>query len=339
MIEISEKSKKNEIFDAYNSLLKKIQNTKEESHQEVKVKHQNEEVVVRAAKFDTEQIVTTLGQAKVMITQNLGLLEKKLTEEYDRLNELQQAIKVESKHLEELHQIKKNADSLAALLLAQKERKASFDVEMEELRKTLEHEIELKRTEWRLEKERYDQLKVEYEVANKKERVRDEDEYRYKIAVERKKDQDVYENKKALLERDLAEKKELFEKNCGTRQAVLEMAEDELKSQRNRVAGFPKELENAVSLTEKSVTESLEREYRYSMNLKSAEIEGEKRLQQQTIVSLQAKIKEQDILIRELSARAETASQQVQSIALKALEGATGIVKNDREENKLAPRS
>ena len=335
-MEISDKSKKNEILDAYHDLLKKVQNTKEVSHQEVQSKRQAEEVVVKAAQFDAEQIVTTLGQVKIMVSQSLGLLEKKLTEEYDPLSELQSAIKIESKNLEELHQIKKNADSLAALLLAQKERQKEFEQGMEERKEALNQEIEGKRIEWKLEKERHDQVKAEHDSQLKKERVRDEEEYRYKITLERKKDNDSYESRKSTLERDLLEKKESFEKECSLRQTALTESESEVIALRQRVASFPKELEDALALKENMIQESLEREYRYTTNLKTAEIEGERKLQQQTINSLQAKIKEQETLIRDLSHKTEAAGLQVQSIALKALEGATNLTRSERDEHKLA---
>lgn len=338
MIDVSEKSKKNEIFDAYQSLLKKIQETKKESHQEVQVKQHNENIVVKAAKFDTEQIVVTLSQAKLMITQNLSLLEKKLIEEYNRLNELQEAIKFESKNLEELHQIKKNADSLAALLCAQKEHKVSFETELEERKKAFELESDTKRAEWKLEKERHDQAKLEYETTNKKDRIRNEEEYAYKTTLERKKDHDAYEIRKQGLERDLIERKEIFEKSCSARQAILDASENELVLLRSRVAMFPKELNDAVDTAKEAISKSLEQEHRYTTNLKSMEVEGERKLQQQTINSLQAKIKEQDALMKELSTRTEDASKQVQSIAIKALEGAAGMVRNEREDNKTITR-
>lgn len=324
---ISEKNTKNEILEAYQGLLKKVQETKEESHQEIQKQQNNEEIVFRAAKFDTDQIVTTLGQTKVMMTQSLGALEKRLTEEYDRLNDLQQAIRIESKNLEELHQIKKNTDSLAALLMAQKERKKEF-----------EEEMETKRADWQSEKERQEQEKVEHNALVKKDRTRDEEEYRYKINLERKKDQDAYEARKSALERDLAAKKEIFEKECTEREAVLTNAEDEILDLRTRVASFAKELETAVNEAKKETSKSLEREYNYSTSLKNSEIEGEKRLQLQTIKSLQEKIKEQEILIRDLTTRAEHATSQVQSIALKALEGATGNGRNEREDNRTVTK-
>ena len=339
MVDISEKSKKNEILDAYNELLRRVQGTKEVSHQETLLQQQNDDVVVKATQFDVEHIVTTLGQVKVMVTQSLGHLEKNLTAEYNHLSNLQQAIKIETKSLEDLHQIKKNADSLAALLLAQKERKAAFDAEIEERKDAFEQERNSKRLEWALEKERYDQTTTERAATLKKERMRDEEEYRYTTTLERKKERDTYETNKEALERDLQERQKSFEQSYAQREAAITTAEHELTTLRARVEQFPNELTQAVTSAEKAVRTALEREHLYAVGLKTAEIDGEKRLQQQTISSLQARIKEQEALIRDLGNKSEVATQQVQTIALRALEGATGATRViEREEVKAAQR-
>jgi hypothetical protein len=52
------------------------------------------------------------------------------------------------------------------------------------------------------------------------------------------------------------------------------------------------------------------------------ETEGERKLNQQTVASLQAKIKEQEEQIHQLTRRADDAGTQVQNIAVRAIEGA-----------------
>jgi hypothetical protein len=59
------------------------------------------------------------------------------------------------------------------------------------------------------------------------------------------------------------------------------------------------------------------------VTLKEKEIEGEKKLNLQKVASLEAKVKEQDTLIAQLTQKANDATQQVQSIACKALEASS----------------
>ncbi len=54
-------------------------------------------------------------------------------------------------------------------------------------------------------------------------------------------------------------------------------------------------------------------------------MQGENKLSQQAITSLQAKIKEQDSLVASLNEKANTAGAQVQAIALKALDSASSL--------------
>src|SRR3990167_6884929 len=205
---------------------------------------------------------------------------------------------------------------------------------MERCTKEFEQEISTKREEWKLEQQQHERSLAETEARLKKERTREEEEYRYKTTLERTKDNDLYEAKKHALEKNLIERKQEFERMCDERATLLEKAEQELLSLREQAAKFPQELAHAVQSAEKSLRESLEREYRYKMDLKASEIEGERKLQQQTISSLQVRIKEQDALIRDLGNKAEVSTQQVQQIALKALDSASGTMRIDREEGK-----
>src|SRR3990167_8887062 len=82
-------------------------------------------------------------------------------------------------------------------------------------------------------------------------------------------------------------------------------------------------LEQKIKKTEKETREAIETKYKYQIDLNNKEIEGERNLNQQVVASLKDKIKEQDTFIIELSQRANDSTKQVQSIALKALEGSS----------------
>ena len=63
-------------------------------------------------------------------------------------------------------------------------------------------------------------------------------------------------------------------------------------------------------------------QYEHQAELTEKENEGEKKLNKQIISALEAKIKEQEELIRQLTSKADESVQQVQAIAVKAIEGA-----------------
>lgn len=126
-----------------------------------------------------------------------------------------------------------------------------------------------------------------------------------------------------------------MEKELTEREAAVSSREKELDDLRSRVEGFPKELEKAAKETEKSVTERVEFKYKFQTELAAKEAEGEKRLNMQIIADLERKIKEQEEQIRQLSQKAGDSIQQVQTIALKAIEGAAAqrIVTERTKEN------
>lgn len=323
--EISEKSKKNEILAAYQDLLCRIEETKQESHQEEKKKQRQQEVVANASAMTADCIVKHIADVKVCINQALDSIEQRLADEYHQLSDLQAAIKFETSELEELHEIKINADSLAALLLAQKEYKVRFEDEITQGRTAFESEMAEARLAWEKEKEGVLLEQKELKESVKKARLRDQEEYEYAVRLERKKDSDAYEINKQALEKDLVMQKTEQEKLFADRENELKLREDEIKQMRIRIEQFPPELEKAILNTEKVTKENLERTYKYQMDLFKAEIDGERKLTQQMITSLQAKIKEQELFIKQLTQKTDEASNQVQSIAIKALESSSSM--------------
>ena len=165
--EISAKNTKNEILQAYNELLKKVREDKPVDRQAEKKKEEEKAVVRSASQHSIEQIVRGLADIKLDIGKSFDNLEEQLVIQYKKLSELQQAISIETKRLEEIHEIKVNADSLAALLMAQKEKRGAFEAEIEQKKKEFDQGMAEKRLKW--EKEQ-----AEFEAA-KKEREDDED--------------------------------------------------------------------------------------------------------------------------------------------------------------------
>lgn len=323
--DISEKSKKNEILAAYQELLGQISSCKQESHQEEKKKQQEQEIVASATAITPERIVKNLADVKVCITQALDSLEQRLEEEYRKLSDLQTAIKFEAANLEELHEIKLNANSLAALLLAQKEYKARFEAEMVESKLKFESEMSEARIVWEKDQERIQQEQKELKESIKKARTREQEEYEYALQLDRKKDNDTYETKKQVLEKELIEKKESTYKEFSERESIIKAQEEDYKQLRVAAERFPKDLEKAIQEAEKRTKENIELSHKYQMDLFTKEIEGERKLNQQIISSLQNKIKEQEIFIKQLTQKTDEAGNQVQTIALKALESSSSM--------------
>lgn len=320
---ISEKSTKTEILEAYNGLLAQAKVQKAADQKLVKKETEEKEVVRSASENSVEEIVKRLAALKLEIVKNVDSLEEKLIAEYRRFVELQRAIDVQTKSLEEIYGIQAEAESLTALISTQKEKKDAFDVEME--RKKTESDIVIAETkqQWKKEQEEYEAAKKERDMLLKKERQREEDDYAYNLRLTRKKDVDTYETKKTILEKELTEKRTVVENELTEREAAVASRERELDELRLKVESFPIELDKAVKETEKNVTEKIETKYKHQTDLSAKEIEGERKLSKQIIDALEGKIKEQEEQIRQLTQKADDSVAQVQKIAVKAIEGAS----------------
>lgn len=334
--EVSVKSTKNEILDAYNDLLMSIQEKKAEEPRKVQEREKQETTLKNASELTFEGIVKNISSLKVSLASALDKLSESFTGEFQKFEELKQAIEVEKNQLKELYQISTGADSLAAMLLAQKEkkeqfeseiatRKAEFDEKIKLERERFEAEMAEKKALWKKEQEIFQVKSKEELEESKKSKMREEEEYQYNLKLTRKKEADLYEDKKAKLEKELAEKKIVFEKEFSAREAAIKIAESELNELRQRTAGFPKEIEKAAEAAVKNTTEKMQLEFNFAKELTTKQNEGEIKLRDQIIETLKSKIKDIETSLKELSQKSVTAETTVKEIAMKAIESSTKL--------------
>lgn len=295
---IDSRSSKGEVLKAYRELLEKVKDENKRTPQEEKKRKDEAKTVETAVQNSAEKIVKSISELKLGLGRTLDSLGEDLGAEFTKLSELRQAVEVEERALEEVHQITVEADSLSALLRAQEEERKEFENEMEE-----------KKLQWKKEQEEY-ALSIKEERAQlEKDKKREEEEYNYKLQTQRRKEKDQYE-----------EEKEAFEKELAAREEDFAQKEKEYAQLKAEVEGFPQELEKAVKEAEKALSEKLTLQHKHEAELLAKEIEGEQRLNKQVVAALELKIKEQAEQISQLSQRLNEAGKQVHNMALKALE-------------------
>ena len=305
---LSDKSKKSEILDAYHKLLSKIENKTEEPKviQQRLIKEEN---LKQISGISTNSIMKKITDLKISASGVLDNMSEQMVATFKEFEQVKEAVKIEKDNLEELYQITTNAHSLAALIAAQKEQKEDFDAEMSE-KKNIWQEKEIKKQQ---------EIK-EAEDALKKARKRDEEEYQYNLKINRKKDQDTYEEKKTSLEKQLAEKKTTFEKEISERESAVKETENELNELRKKTAEFPKILETELEKLRKETEKELKRQYDFEKQLSESQNKAEQQLKTQTIETLKAKIKDQETLINQLTQKVNSSENNVKQIAMKAME-------------------
>jgi len=318
--EITAKSTKNEILEAYRAALKQMEEQKQANRREEKARVEKKEVVAEAHGNTMEGIVKSLAELKLAIGKSLDELETQLLAESRRLAVMRQASEIENRNLEEIHQIQAEANSLAALIEAQKDKKREFEADLETKAAAFETEMTQKRQLWKKEQEDFERARKERDEQVKKDRAREEEEYAYGIKLTRKKDEDEYASRKNAQEKALEEKRTSLEKSWAERESALAVREQELADLRSRTEAFPAELEKAAKEAEGRILSKLKTEHQFEKQILAKESEAAGKLKDQMIASLEAKIQNQEELIRQLSRKADEASLSVQNIALKALD-------------------
>ncbi len=320
---LSAKSTKNEILNAYQELMAKYEdNAGKVADKKAEIKAAADSAIVaKASAYTGESIVRELAELKLNIGKTLTGLAEQLTDEANKLTEIKQAIEIETKHLEELHDIKIAADTLANLIQAQEERKRVFEAEMAQAEERHKNEVAHQRTEWAKEQAEHALAVKERDLALKKESEREKEEYEYNLTLSRKKDKDTYEEKQAALKKALAEEKLAQERDLAEREAKIATREKEFAELKAKVEAYPTELSEAVKKAEKAALAAAENQAKTEAKLLAKEVEGDTRLAELKIAALEETIAKQNAQIQVLTKQLNEASAQAQNIALRVIEG------------------
>jgi hypothetical protein len=302
-----------------------MQAEKDEEPKKVQEKQKQEETVKKVSSQSYDGILKNVTGLKMELANSLDKLSDKFVEEFKKFEELQKAIAFEKGNLEELYQVSANSDSLAVMLMAQKEKKEQFENEMNAQKESFENEMTETKAAWEKEKQAHIAKVKEDADELKKKREREEEEYQYQVSNQRKKETDAYEEQKVKIEKEITEKKHAFEKEIPERETKVSLAETELNELKTKNDAFPKELDNAVELAVERTKGQMETNYKFEKELTEKQTEGELKLKDQTIETLKSKIKDLEQTIKELGQKANNAESSVKDIAIKAIESSSNV--------------
>jgi hypothetical protein len=327
---------KQEMLEAYSKLMEEVEtskNTEINASEKIEEK-QIKEVIETADKLSLESINKKVSDLKFEFSTVLADLSDKIESEFTQYQQVKKAVTAKESELKEIFEIQKNAESLYALLEAQKQRKEEFELESENLRNELESEIEEKRSAW--EKE-ITQKEIEIKDKSSQDlamRSREKEEYLYKYKREHQIAQDKFETEKSALEKELFELKEKTmkeidelkekaDKDLSIREKIISESEVELKDLRTKTSEFPKELASSIDNAIKSATEKILMESKHKEELLLSKNEGEKKVLEIKIEALEKTIKEQNEVITKYSNQLEKSYTQIQEIATNAVVGSS----------------
>lgn len=322
---LSDKSTKQEMLDAYQVLVKQLEEKRAaELNPEKRLEEKKTEAAVKVADtLSPEGVDREIGVLKSEIGKMLAEVANKLETEVAKYKSIQKAIAGKEEELKELYGIEKSAGTLAALIEAQNQKRREFEVELAEQKDELIREIETTRTDWEKEQKQHEAEGKEREAAEKKARERDKEEFMYAFKREQQAIKDQLTDEKQKLEKDIQQKKESAAKELAEREKAVVEKEGDLAQLREKVAAYPKELETAVAKAVQEATERIKSESKNREDLLRKEFEGQRNVLSTRIESLEKTVKEQADQNTKFSRQLETAYQKVQEIAEKAIEGSS----------------
>jgi colicin import membrane protein len=260
-----------------------------------------------------EGVVQRISALGLQVARALSDVSATLTDETQLLASVREAVALERKEIERLHKIDIAATALDQMIQ---------DYTREKQR--LEDEIAARRGAWEQESDRVTGERREQEEALKKQRQREVEEYEYKKNLERKKAQDKYDEEVRQVEKKNAEKQETLEKSWKQREASLKEREEELLRLHKEAADFPARLQAETAAAAARARSETEVRLEQQALVLRKDAEAEQRLGELRVKTLDEVVARQQAQIVALEKQLADAKQQVQDIAVKAIEGASG---------------
>jgi hypothetical protein len=314
--EVSVKSTKEQILVAYNEALTKLTEKQIATPKEQKKQEDIQTVVKNAVNHLSNDILNDLSILKSKTIKQIDSLSEQILSEFEKLSNLREAITIEQKHLQELYQINDTANTLSVLLQAQEQQKDQFKLEMEQTKQAFAEEMSTGKSHWQQQSTQLEQDYKEQKNILEKTRKREEEEYIYTLELNRRKEIDDYNNKRAITEKELSE----LRSNLLKQEADLAEKEKNYDALKMQVEQIPIQIKEAVNNAEELLRTNLLQQYEFETELKQRESEGILKLKEQSINYLEDKIKRHEATIKELTAKADLATGQVQAIACRALD-------------------
>lgn len=271
------------------------------------------EIRLSVQDMNVDSVTSHIAELGAEVSKTLSGLAEKLLKETQSLADLKEAVVLEAKELQRLHKIDVLATALDQLL---------SDYEAKKM--ALEEEIAEQREIWQKEETARSLEAKEFEDGLKKTRTREKEEYEYQKLLERKKEEDAYEEQRRVLERKNKERQEMLERSWQEREIKLKERETELESLRAQASQFPDKLKVETAKAVEENAKLASQRYEQQILILKKDAEAEKRLTDQQIQSLKEKVGQQFESVQNLQAELALAKKQVQDIAEKAIDGASG---------------
>ena len=330
---INSKSTKAEILAAY----KEAEKQKKALEAEVKNKTRTTTIVNKPVVSNTgknnfvtsnktnkniSQTIVSLEQIQHSFGGAVSNLSEQLIAEATELETVRNAIALEKSELANLHKLTKINDSTIEVLLEQYQTNAKqYAEQLSQQKENDEQEITTLRQAWLKEQETHQRLVVREREEYRQNQARDKEEYEYNLDKARDLAEEEYEQEKKARQQELADTRQALEQQWQQQEAKIAKQEQEHVAAQERVAAFEEQLKAKIKQGREEGKGIGTYQAKVKADLRTKEIEGEQQNYELKIESLEQTIRHQATRINKLSQQLDSSLQQVQDLAVKAIEG------------------
>jgi hypothetical protein len=243
--------------------------------------------------------------------------------EASKLAELRENVAEEQRQLEALHDLTVTDDTLQRLVQEYAEKSAEFEQERIRQQHAFEQEMQETRKAWQKEQEEHAHSIKERDEGAKKAEQREAAEYAYNLEHRRKLDADQHNQQQLQLQQALEEFEANQKKAWAEREKRIADQEREFAELQHIVETYPTDLEAAVKKAGDEGAKIARRQAKIVADLREKDADGEQRLYELKVQSLEETRTKQLEQIKSLSMQLDATIKQAQALALKAIEGAS----------------
>jgi hypothetical protein len=333
---INAKSTKTEILAAYKDLerakkelelqmknMPQVTVTETSNNPKNSQNNKNNEIA-KIAPRDMLKTIQALSQIQVGFGGTVGSLSEQLIIEATKLENLRKSIEQEREHLASLHELTEiDETTIDNLIATYQENAKTFSAELEQQQETSDREIQELKQAWNKEQEIHLRETKATQEIYRQELAREEAEYRYNLNLARSLDREEYQQQKQLQSQELAEARQTLEKQWQETEENLAKQEREYAELKEKVETFEEKLKAKIKQSSEEGKGIGTYQAKVKADLRNKEIEGEKQNDRLKIEALERTIQDKATRIDKLSQQLDAALQQVQNLAVKAIEGSS----------------
>ena len=273
---------------------------------------------------DISNTIQSLAQIQSSFGGAVSNLSEHLITEATQLETVRQAIDLEKTELKELHQLTEVGESTIDSLIEQYQTNSQkFAEELSQQQDNDRQEIETLNQAWDKEKETQNRFIKTRNEEHRKTQQREKEEYEYNLDLGRDLNEEEYNQERKLIQEELESNRQALEKLWSEREAEIAKLEQEYAAAKDKVAAFEEQLKSKVKQAKEEGKGIGTYQAKVKTDLRAREIAGDTKNYELRIESLEQTIRHQGGRINKLSQQLDSSLQQVQDLAVKAIEGSS----------------